>query len=87
MSRGAYNRTSASVTEYHAGMPAPFRILGFPVRDDLDVVYLESHTSSLYLERPEDVAHYSRAFDLMRAAALDIGPSRDLMARLAKELT
>ncbi|WP_308409580.1 helix-turn-helix transcriptional regulator [Streptomyces sp. A3M-1-3] len=70
----------------HAGMPAPFLILGFPVRDDLDVVYLESHTSSLYLEREEDLEHYGRAFDLMRAAALDIGPSRDLMARLVRKL-
>ncbi|MEU7044287.1 helix-turn-helix transcriptional regulator [Streptomyces varsoviensis] len=70
----------------HAGMPAPFLILSFPVRDDLDVVYLESHTSSLFLEREEDLAHYGRTFDLMRAAALDTGPSRDLIARLAREL-
>jgi len=68
----------------HIGMLGPFVILEFPVRGDLDVVYAESLTSSLYLERDEDLAAYGRAYDLLRAAALDTGPSRDLIIRIAK---
>ena len=68
----------------HIGMLGPFVILEFPLRGDLDVVYSESLTSSLYLERDEDLAAYGRSFDLLRAAALDTGPSLDLITRIAK---
>ncbi|AXK32858.1 helix-turn-helix domain-containing protein [Streptomyces armeniacus] len=71
----------------HAGLLGPFVILEFPVRADLDVVCTEGLTSNVYLEREEDVAAYSRAFDHVRAAALDVGPSRDLIARRAEDFT
>ncbi|MET8622754.1 helix-turn-helix transcriptional regulator [Kitasatospora sp. NPDC004669] len=69
----------------HAGVLGSFVILEFPVRNDLDVVYTESLTSSLYLERDDDVTTYDQAFDRLRAAALDVGPSRLLVAKIAKE--
>ncbi|MFE4516983.1 helix-turn-helix domain-containing protein [Kitasatospora sp. NPDC056783] len=70
----------------HPGVHGPFVILEFPVRGDLDVVYTDGLASSLYLERDDDVATYSQAFDRLRAAALDFGPSRRLITQIAKEL-
>ncbi|TQF05906.1 helix-turn-helix domain-containing protein [Kitasatospora acidiphila] len=70
----------------HPGVHGSFVILEFPVRNDLDVVYTENQTSSLYLERDVDVAAYNEVFDRLRAAALDIEPSRRLITRIAKEL-
>ncbi|MFI9361972.1 helix-turn-helix domain-containing protein [Kitasatospora sp. NPDC053057] len=70
----------------HAGIHGSFAVLEFPVRGDLDVVYTEALTSSLYLERDNDVAAYDQAFDRLRAAALDVAPSRRLIAQIAKEL-
>ncbi|MFJ8477937.1 helix-turn-helix domain-containing protein [Kitasatospora sp. NPDC094011] len=69
----------------HAGVHGSFAVLEFPVRGDLDVVYTEALTSSLYLERDSDVAAYDQAFDRLRAAALDVAPSRRLVAQIAKE--
>lgn len=71
----------------HAAIHGPFVILEFPVRGDLDVVYVEGHTSSLYLERDDDLTSYGRTFDRLRAAALDVDPSRDFIARIVKELS
>lgn len=71
----------------HAGLLGSFVILGFPIRGDLDVVYVENHTSNLYLEREEDLAHYNDMFDRLRAAALDTEPSRKLINQIARELT
>lgn len=70
----------------HAGLHGSFTILEFPVRSDLDVVYADSLTSNLYLERDEDLALYSEAFDRLRAAALDVAPSRELVAHAIKDL-
>ncbi|MFE3500922.1 helix-turn-helix domain-containing protein [Kitasatospora sp. NPDC059160] len=70
----------------HPGVLGSFVILEFPVRNDLDVVYTESLTSSLYLERDDDVGAYDQAFDRLRAAVLDVGPSRRLITQIAKGL-
>ncbi|SOB85256.1 helix-turn-helix domain-containing protein [Streptomyces sp. 1331.2] len=70
----------------HPGVLGSFVIMEFPVRNDLDVVYTEALTSSLYLERDDDVTAYDQAFDRLRAAALDVGPSRRLVTQIAKEL-
>lgn len=70
----------------HPGVLGSFVVLEFPVRNDLDVVYTETLTSSLYLERDEDVSTYNQAFDRLRAAALDVVPSRRLIAQIAKDL-
>ncbi|MEU1283140.1 helix-turn-helix transcriptional regulator [Kitasatospora sp. NPDC005856] len=70
----------------HPGVLGSFAIMEFPVRNDLDVVYTEALTSSLYLERDDDVTAYDQAFDRLRAAALDVGPSRRLVTQIAKEL-
>jgi transcriptional regulator with XRE-family HTH domain len=69
----------------HAAMDFPFTILRFPAGEP-DVVYLESLTSALYLERAEDLARYTLVFDHLRAAALSPTESVPLIAAVAKEL-
>ncbi|MFI1378942.1 helix-turn-helix domain-containing protein [Embleya sp. NPDC020886] len=70
----------------HAGLLGSFVILEFPIPGDLDVVYVEEQTSNLFIERDDDLKTYSSTFDLLRAAAADVEPSRDLMHTIAKDL-
>lgn len=71
----------------HAGMEAPFLILGFPEQADPDVVYVEYSTSGVYLEQPEDVHRYTLIFDHLRAAALKPDDTVDLIDRTADRLS
>jgi transcriptional regulator with XRE-family HTH domain len=71
----------------HAGMEAPFLILGFPEQADPDVVYVENTTSGVYLEQPEDVHRYTLMFDHLRAAALKPDDTVDLVERTADRLS
>ena len=70
----------------HAGMDGAFMILGFPAPADPDVTYVHYYTGTLYLEKPEDLARYTQMFDHLRAAALPVGQSRDVIARARDEL-
>jgi transcriptional regulator with XRE-family HTH domain len=71
----------------HAGMEAPFLILGFPEQADPDVVYVEYSTSGVYLEQPADVHRYSMIFDHLRAAALKPDDTVELIDRTADRLS
>lgn len=51
----------------------------------LDVVYLESLTVSLYLEKPEEVLRYRRAFADIKRYALDENASLRMIDSLRKE--
>jgi transcriptional regulator with XRE-family HTH domain len=64
----------------HIGITGPFVIFSFPSISDLDVVVLDHLTSSLYLERKEDLQAYAEAFDTLRAHALSPEDSLDLIA-------
>lgn len=70
----------------HAGMDGAFMILGFPTPTDPDVVYVDYYTGTLYLEKPQEIQRYTLMFDHLRASALPVGQSRDLIARVADEL-
>ncbi|WP_091448785.1 helix-turn-helix domain-containing protein [Actinokineospora iranica] len=70
----------------HAGMEAPFLILGFPEQADPDVVYVENTTSGVYLEQPSDVRRYTLMFDHLRAAALKPDDTVDMVRRAADRL-
>ncbi len=70
----------------HAGMEAPFLILGFPEQADPDVVYVENTTSGVYLEQPSDVHRYTLMFDHLRAAALKPDDTVVLVERAADRL-
>src|SRR5262245_17147850 len=71
----------------HAGMEAPFLILGVPDQADPDVVYVEYSTSGVYLEQPEDVHRYTLIFDHLRAAALKPDDTVELVDRIANRLS
>ena len=65
----------------HVGLSGSFAVLGFPETSDLDVVLVESLTSSLYVEDPAEVSRCGSAFEHLRAAALPLDESADLIAR------
>ncbi|MEE1790478.1 helix-turn-helix transcriptional regulator [Streptomyces sp. BE308] len=64
----------------YVGLTGPFVIFSFPNISDLDVVVLDHLTSSLYLERKEDLEAYSSAFRTLQAHALSPERSLDLIA-------
>ncbi|MCB5169378.1 helix-turn-helix domain-containing protein [Streptomyces bambusae] len=67
----------------HLGLTGPFVIFSFPNIADLDVVVLDHLTSSLYLERKEDIEAYGAAFRTIQAHALPPQDSSDLISRIA----
>lgn len=64
----------------HIGVTGPFVIFSFSSASDLDVVVLDHLTSSLYLDRKEDLQAYTEAFNALRAHALSPGDSLDYLA-------
>ncbi|MER7944890.1 helix-turn-helix domain-containing protein [Streptomyces sp. NPDC094473] len=68
----------------YIGLSGPFVIFSFPNTSDLNVVVLDHLTSSLYLERKEDLEAYSSAFRTMQAHALSPERSLDLIAAVAR---
>ncbi|MFG1668392.1 helix-turn-helix domain-containing protein [Streptomyces sp. Y7] len=66
----------------HIGLTGPFVIFSFSSTSDLDVVVLDHLTSSLYLERKEDLQAYTEAFDALRIHALSPEESLDYIAAL-----
>ncbi|MDQ0829491.1 transcriptional regulator with XRE-family HTH domain [Streptomyces achromogenes] len=67
----------------HIGVTGPFVIFSFSRTSDLDVVVLDHLTSTLYLERKEDLQAYAQAFNALRAHALSPGESSDYIAAIA----
>lgn len=70
----------------HPAMDGSFIILGFPEAPDPDVVYMESQTGSLYLEKPPEVERYQGIFQHLVARALGPDASGDLIAETAAAL-
>jgi hypothetical protein len=66
----------------HVGLTGAFVIFSFPSTSDLDVVVLDQLTSSLYLERKEDLQAYAEAFDTLRIHALSPEDSLDYIAEI-----
>ncbi|MFG2720497.1 helix-turn-helix domain-containing protein [Streptomyces sp. NPDC048416] len=69
----------------YVGLTGPFTLFSFPAISDLDVVVVDHLTSSLYLERREDLEAYSAAFQTVQALALSSEDSLDLIALMARE--
>ena len=67
----------------HIGVTGPFVIFSFARTSDLDVVVLDHLTSSLYLERKEDLQAYAQAFNALRAHALSPGETSEYLAAVA----
>ncbi|MGA4849506.1 helix-turn-helix domain-containing protein [Streptomyces sp. G5(2025)] len=69
----------------HPGLNGQYAILEFPDAADSSVVYIEGVTSDLYLEKAHDVQQYSVMYEHLRAQALNVEQSRQLIAGIAKD--
>ncbi|MFD8719091.1 helix-turn-helix domain-containing protein [Streptomyces sp. NPDC059629] len=69
----------------HVGITGPFVIFSFPSTSDLDVVVLDQLTSSLYLERKEDLQAYAEAFNTLQIHALSPEDSLDYIAGIGDD--
>lgn len=67
----------------HIGVTGSFVVFEFPRPGDQDVVAIDHLTSSLYLEREEEVGAYNTAFDLLRSRALPPDNSLAFIAGIA----
>ncbi|AJP00930.1 XRE family transcriptional regulator [Streptomyces cyaneogriseus subsp. noncyanogenus] len=67
----------------HIGVTGSFVIFSFSRTSDLDVVVLDHLTSSLYLERKEDLEAYSDAFNALGTHALSPEDSLEFIAATA----
>ncbi|WP_149550463.1 helix-turn-helix domain-containing protein [Streptomyces marokkonensis] len=67
----------------HIGVTGPFVIFSFSRTSDLDVVVLDHLTSSLHLERKEDLRAYVEAFNALSHHALSPEDSLDFIAGTA----
>lgn len=70
----------------HPGLSGAFTMLGFERTKDLDVVLLENLRTTVYVEDPAEVTVYGSAFERLRAAALPMDESADLIASLKEQL-
>ena len=69
----------------HSAALGSFVIIG-GVEAALDVVYVDFHTGSLFLEKDEELERYRLAFDYLRAQALDMEASSAIIQRARKEM-
>ncbi|MFH9815939.1 helix-turn-helix domain-containing protein [Streptomyces sp. NPDC017230] len=69
----------------HSAALGSFVIIG-GTESALDVVYVDFHTGSLFLEKDEELERYRLAFEYLRAQALDMEASSALIHRVRKEL-
>ncbi|MGH3390592.1 MAG: helix-turn-helix domain-containing protein [Actinomadura sp.] len=70
----------------HPAMEGKFAILDFPETSDPELVYLENHAGSLYLEETPQIERYTLMFNHLIAKALDPDESRAMIARIADDL-
>ncbi|MGH3770939.1 MAG: helix-turn-helix domain-containing protein [Pseudonocardiaceae bacterium] len=68
----------------HAALAGPFTFMEFA--EFRPVVYLESETSCVFLEKPEQITAYRRILRELAKTALSEEESRELIATLATEL-
>jgi len=68
----------------HAAMTGAFWLMEFA--EFKPVAYLESETSSLFLEKPEEIQAYRRILGALADTALGEGQSRELIAAVATGL-
>lgn len=69
----------------HTAALGSFVILG-GAEASLDVVYVDLHVGSLFMERDEELDRYRLAFDYLRAQALDMAASSVVIDSVRKEL-
>jgi transcriptional regulator with XRE-family HTH domain len=71
----------------HMGVTNSFVIFSFPRIADLDVVVVDHLTSSLYVDRKEDIAAYGAAFARLSGRALPREESAEMITGIRKEVS
>ncbi|MEV6865780.1 helix-turn-helix transcriptional regulator [Streptosporangium subroseum] len=71
----------------HPASAGTFSVMHFREPHDPDVVYIETMTSSLYVERDTEIHWYTLTLDRLRAAALSAEESKVFIARAAKRFS
>ena len=66
----------------HPGMYGAFVLMNFPDPADPELVYVENMAGALFLEKEADTRRYAEMFDHLRATALNVADSRELLATL-----
>ncbi|MDB1090175.1 helix-turn-helix transcriptional regulator [Streptomyces sp. ACA25] len=69
----------------HTAALGSFVIIG-GVEPPLDVVYVDFHTGSLFLEKEVELTRYRLAFDYLRAQALDTEASSSMIERAREDM-
>ena len=69
----------------HPAMTGGFMILRFPGAIESGVVYLENMTSDIFVEREDEVHHYSLAFDRLRKMAFEPQQSIAMITEIADQ--
>lgn len=69
----------------HTAALGSFVILG-GAEPSLDVVYVDLHVGSLFMEKDEELDRYRLAFDYLRAQALDMAASSAMIRRVREEM-
>lgn len=70
----------------HGSMGSAFFILTFPDPGDVPCVYLETRAGSLYLEEVEEVRQYTTLFDHLRATAVGVRRSSEMISEAIRRL-
>jgi hypothetical protein len=70
----------------HPGVDGSFTVLEFADPSNPRIVYLDRMTNSEYLDGLRDVAAYRHAHDQLRASALSVSDSRQMISSLLREL-
>lgn len=89
------SNVTVRVLPFRAGIPlgdpmGPFTVMDFGTDNkgkaiEPSVVYLESFTGDMYLEKPTDIQSYHEAHQALVGAALDENASRVLLRQVARE--
>lgn len=70
----------------HGSMGSAFFILRFPDPHDTPCVYLETRAGSLYLEEVDEVQQYTTLFDHLRATAVGVRRSEEMISAAINRL-
>jgi transcriptional regulator with XRE-family HTH domain len=70
----------------HAGTGGAFTMFGFADSPHVGAVFLETLTSSHYVDREAELGRYTAVFDRLCSSALNPADSLELIARIKKDL-
>ncbi|HEX5494714.1 MAG TPA: DUF5753 domain-containing protein, partial [Mycobacteriales bacterium] len=73
-------------TGAHAGVDGSLLLMSFPEPNDPDLAYVEGYMGSVFLEKADDLARCTLAFDHLRATALSPDDSVTMIMAVTKDL-